>query len=85
MALREVSYKDLSLNPMTMFGEEWAALAAGSEERGCNAMCIAWGHLGAIWEDKLSEDRARHRLRLPTAVVYVRPQRYTREFMEREA
>lgn len=28
MPLEEVSYKDLKLNPMTLFGEEWAALAA---------------------------------------------------------
>lgn len=70
---------------MTLFGEEWAALTAGTAEGGHNSMCIAWGHLGAIWEDKLSDDRARRRLRLPTVSVYVRPSRYTKEFMDREA
>ena len=82
--LHEVDYRTLSLNPMTMFGEEWAALTAGNAERGYNSMCIAWGHLGAIWEDKLSDDRKRRNVRLPTAIVYVRPQRYTKEFMDRE-
>ena len=84
MALQEISYTDLSLNPMTLFGKEWAALTAGNEERGYNSMCIAWGHLGAIWEAK-SDPEKRRIGPLPTAWVYVRPQRYTKEFMDREA
>ena len=78
--LQKVPYKELRLNPMTLFGEEWAALTAGNAERGYNSMCIAWGHLGALWERKPVSHA-----RLPTAVVYVRPQRYTKEFMDREA
>ena len=76
--MKEISYKDLSVNPMTMFGEEWLALAAGTEN-GANAMTIAWGHLGSLWE------RDTHANRLPTAIVYVRPGRYTKEFMDRES
>lgn len=79
MALQEIEYTDLCLNPMTLFGDEWAALVAGNDERGFNAMCIAWGHLGAIWG---RSSRRGHSL--PTACVYVRPQRYTKEFMESE-
>lgn len=76
--MREINYRDLRINPMTVFGDEWFALAAGNEADGCNAMTIAWGHIGALWE------RGTHTNRLPTTVVYVRPSRYTKEFMDRE-
>ena len=77
MDMREISYKDLQLNPMTMFGDEWLALAAGNEQ-GWNAMTVAWGHLGAIWDRKGQPGC------LPTAIAYVRPSRYTKAFMDRE-
>ena len=48
--MKEISYKELAVNPMTMFGEEWFALAAGNEKDGANTMTIAWGHMGALWE-----------------------------------
>ena len=38
-------------------------------------MTASWGHLGSIWG---------HGGGLPTAVVYLRPQRYTKEFVDRE-
>lgn len=75
--LCETSWKDLNINPITLFSEDWLALAAGTEGN-YNAMTIAWGHLGAVWE------RGSHSSRLPTAVCFVRPQRYTKEFMDRE-
>ena len=76
--LKEVSYKELNLNPMTLFGEDWLALAAGNETSGYNTMCIAWGHMGTLWE------RDNHANRLPTVTCFVRPQRYTKEFMDKE-
>ena len=76
--LKEISYKELNLNPMTLFGEDWLALAAGNETSGYNAMCIAWGHMGTLWE------RNSHANRLPTVTCFVRPQRYTKEFMDKE-
>lgn len=76
--MKEISWNELKLNPMTMFGEEWFALAAGNEQDGANAMTIAWGHLGSLWE------RGSHANRLPTAVVYVRPSRYTKKLLDQE-
>ena len=75
----EKRIEDLQLNPMTMFGKKWMALTAGNEKNGYNTMTVAWGHLGALWE------RGTHANRLPTAICYVRPSRYTKEFLEREA
>ena len=77
--MMEISYRELSVNPMTLFGEEWFALASGNEKDGANTMTIAWGHMGSLWE------RGSHANRLPTVCVYVRPTRYTKEIMDRES
>ena len=78
--MKEIPVQELCLNPMTMIGGEWWLVAAGNAEDGYNAMTASWGHLGAIWE---RPGRKAH-MGLPTAVVYLRPQRYTKEFMDRE-
>ena len=69
--MREISIKELNLNPYDKIGKEWMLLTAGGETRGYNTMTCSWGHLGCLWN-------------LPTSVVYVRPQRYTKEFIDRE-
>ena len=76
--MREIALEDLRLNPFSVFGKDWMALAAGNNQKGYNAMTIAWGHLGTVWE------RGNHRNCLPTAICYVRPSRYTKEFVDRE-
>lgn len=76
--MNEFSIEDIKLNPFTIFGEEWAALAAGNAESGYNAMTVAWGHFGTLWEC------GSHTNRLPTAICYVRPSRYTKEFLDNE-
>lgn len=76
--MKEVDVKSLQVNPFTLFGEDWMALAAGMKETGYNAMTVAWGHLGSVWE------RETHQNRLPTAICYVRPSRYTKTLLDRE-
>ncbi len=71
MNFREISPEELNINPVTMIGQEWMLITAGNEARGYNTMTASWGHLGYIWG-------------APTSVVYVRPQRYTRRFVDRE-
>lgn len=78
--MKEISVQELNLNPMTMIGGEWWLIAAGNERDGYNAMTASWGHLGSIWERPGMEPH----MGLPTAVVYLRPQRYTKEFVDRE-
>lgn len=75
--MKEIAIKDLTVQPFTAFGSDWMALAAGTEA-GYNAMTIAWGHFGSLWE------RGSHANRLPTAICYVRPGRYTKEFLDKE-
>lgn len=73
--MREIDVTQLTLNPMTMIAKEWMLLTAGTEETGFNTMTASWGHMGAIWG---------HGGGTPTTAVYIRPQRYTKEFVDRE-
>lgn len=73
--MREIPVSELQLNPMTKIAKQWMLLTAGNASRGYNTMTASWGHLGSIWG---------HGGGLSTSVVYVRPQRYTKEFMDRE-
>ena len=59
---------DFNINPFTLFDRDWALLTAGSIER-FNSMTISWGSLGTLWGK-------------PIATVYVKPVRYTHNFME---
>ncbi|MDR1867689.1 MAG: flavin reductase [Treponema sp.] len=79
MSFKNIDIQDLHLNPIEMIGEEWWLVTAGNKINGYNTMTASWGHIGAIW-GRLDE-KAHN---LPTAIVYVRPHRYTKEFMDRE-
>ncbi len=71
--MKEVNYKHLRFNPFTLIGDEWMLVTAGNAVSGCNTMTASWGHLGSLWGH---DD--------PTAVIYLRPSRYTKEFVDRE-
>lgn len=70
MAFRKLDLDHFSLNPFSSIGKEWMLLSAGSEEN-WNTMTVSWGSLGVLWGKN-------------AATCYVRPQRYTHEFMEKE-
>lgn len=69
--MKEITVNELLINPVTMISDEWMLITAGTRETGYNTMTASWGHLGCIWNK-------------PTSVCYVRPQRYTKEFIDRE-
>ncbi len=69
--MKEISVRDLQLNPMTRIGTEWMLITAGTEVRGYNTMTASWGHLGSLWGHD-------------TSVIYIRPQRHTKAFVDRE-
>ena len=71
--MKEIDYKDLRFNPFNLLGKEWMLLSAGNEQDGCNTMTISWGHLGCLWGHND-----------PTAVVYIRPSRFTKTFVDKE-
>ncbi len=67
---QSVDPKSLDLNVFSAIGEKWMLITAGTAER-CNTMTASWGGLGVIWG-------------APAATCYIRPQRYTKEFVDRE-
>jgi flavin reductase (DIM6/NTAB) family NADH-FMN oxidoreductase RutF len=79
--MKEIFVHELNLNPMTLIGGEWWLIAAGNEKDSYNAMTASWGHLGSIWE---RPGRGTAHMGLSTAVVYLRPQRYTKDIIDRE-
>ncbi|MBE5819215.1 MAG: hypothetical protein E7310_00025 [Clostridiales bacterium] len=60
--------KNFHLAPLYAIDQEWALLTTGQKEK-FNSMTISWGGLGTIWNK-------------PVVTAYVRPNRYTYEFME---
>ena len=68
MAFREIEVKDLELNPFTKIGSEWMLITAGNEEKH-NTMTASWGAMGVMWGKNV-------------VTVYLRPQRYTKEFVD---
>lgn len=71
--MKTINYKEMKFNPFTMVGNEWMLVTAGNEQTGCNTMTISWGHLGSLWGNND-----------PTAVIYLRPSRYTKKFVDEE-
>lgn len=64
----EVDLKQVSFKPFSLLLDDWALLAAGSRKEH-NAMTISWGGFGVLW----------HKL---VATVFVRPQRFTKTFID---
>ena len=69
--MKKIPVSQLVLDPITKIGKDWMLITAGNEARGYNTMTASWGHLGHIWG-------------YDTSVIYVRPQRYTKQFVDRE-
>lgn len=54
-------------NAVDLFNNRWALVTAGSNEA-YNTMTVSWGSMGELWGKAV-------------ATVYIRPQRYTEEFL----
>ena len=67
--MKSIDIKSLEFSPYVKIGDEWALVTAGSSEN-YNTMTVSWGGLGVLWG-------------VPSATIYIRPQRYTHEFVEK--
>ncbi len=65
---KETRPEQLSDNCFQLIGQDWMLITAGPPEK-FNTMTASWGTLGILWN-------------LPVAVCFVRPTRYTWNFME---
>ena len=66
--MREINAGEIDRNVFDLIGSDWMLVAAGDERR-ANAMTASWGGLGVVWGR-------------PAATIYLRPQRYTKEFVD---
>ncbi len=62
-------YKE-EINVFSRINKQWMLITAGDKNH-FNTMTASWGGMGVIWER-------------PVAFVFIRPQRYTLEFTEKE-
>ena len=58
-------------NAFDLIGKEWMLVTSGTKEK-FNTMTASWGGIGWLWNR-------------PVAFVFIRPERYTHEFIERES
>lgn len=68
MALKEIKPEELNVSPFTTFSKDWVLITAEKEGK-VNTMTASWGGLGFIWNKNV-------------VTVYIRPQRYTKEFVD---
>lgn len=66
----KISWQDIDSNIIKMIGKDWMMVAAGNAED-YNMMTASWGMMGWLWER-------------PVATIFVRPQRHTHNYTERE-
>ena len=59
---------EFNVNALEVFDQEWALVTAGTEGS-YNTMTISWGGMGTLWGK-------------PVATVYVKPIRYTHQFLD---
>ena len=66
----ELDPSEITGNVFDRIGKEWMLITAGKPEK-YNTMTASWGGLGVLWNANVS-------------FAFVRPSRYTFEFLERE-
>lgn len=66
--MNEVTFEKFNENPFKMIGEDWLLFTAKKDDK-VNTMTASWGGLGILWGKKV-------------AYIFVRPQRYTKEFID---
>lgn len=70
MNFHEKSIEELRVNPFTLINRDWMLITAGDSQK-CNTMTASWGGVGELWGKYVS-------------FCFIRPTRYTLEFLERK-
>ena len=68
--MKEINIRELEKSPVELIADGWGLVTAGNAEK-FNTMTVSWGAVGEIW----GKD---------AAFIFIRPQRYTFEFIEKE-
>ena len=67
---KRIDAKEIDENVIDLISSQWGLVTAGNEEA-LNTMTVSWGAVGELWGRDM-------------VTVYIRPQRYTKEFLDRE-
>lgn len=67
---QRIDPKELTKNPFQLIGSQWMLITAG-DGHSVNTMTASWGGVGIMWGN-------------PVATCYIRPQRYTKVFVDEE-
>lgn len=70
MSFKEIKPEELNFNPFTRIGSDWMLLTAGTKDKIQHHDCQLGG-AGVFWGK-------------PAVTCYIRPQRYTKEFIDKE-
>ncbi|HHV95417.1 MAG TPA: flavin reductase family protein [Clostridiaceae bacterium] len=66
---KEIKPTDISDNVFKLIGDDWMLITAGTPES-YNTMTASWGGLGILWGE-------------PVSYIFIRPHRYTYNFVEK--
>lgn len=69
--MKPIAPEALAANPFELIGKQWMLITAGSKEQ-FNTMTASWGGVGVLWNK-------------PVVYIFIRPQRYTLGFVQRES
>ncbi len=67
---KEIELSSLSFNPFDKIGKEWLLITAGNDKE-IGTMTASWGGVGTMWNK-------------PAVFIFIRPQRYTKKFVDSE-
>lgn len=70
MSFKEINFRDVKENVISLLADGWALVSAGDGES-FNTMTVSWGAVGELWGKDY-------------ATIYIRPQRYTLEFLDKK-
>jgi flavin reductase (DIM6/NTAB) family NADH-FMN oxidoreductase RutF len=64
---KEINIKEVKENVVDLLVKQWGLVTAGTAD-GFNTMTVSWGAIGELWGKDM-------------VTIYIRPQRYTEEFL----
>lgn len=67
--MKEINVREIKKNAVTMISDDWMLITAG-DKSGFNTMTASWGGIGELWGKDV-------------VFIFIRPQRYTLEFVEK--
>lgn len=71
--MKKIDISELNINVFERIAKGWMLITAGKDKDSYNTMTASWGEIGSLWD---------HHGDRPVATVYIRPQRYTKKFVD---